>query len=305
MMRVAAHAHGDELDERRTVTIARALDGPVEGRRNRVRIGAVDRDARNPVADRLVGKDAHRRLFADRGGQGRLIVLDGKTAGSFRTAQTLMASCHSPSDDPPSPMKHSATRPDCFARERKGEAGNRDRPVPSGATAGRMPYSHIADMQIFAVHRRSGFSHLRRQHPANHLRLGTHGDRDAEIANERCDDIAAPLVPVAVLVTAAETNRRAVDRFLSQRTEPFALEDRLAVADFAVRKQRLQAIVGRPGDIMPRRISRRSSAVSDARIAARRRNPSHARTMSSTACSKRRVADTPGVGSTRSMGARR
>ncbi len=31
-------------------------------------------------------------------------------AGSFPAAQVLMASCHSPSDDPPSPMKDSATR---------------------------------------------------------------------------------------------------------------------------------------------------------------------------------------------------
>ena len=46
---------------------------------------------------------------------------------------------------------------------------------------------------------------------------------------------------------------------------------------------------------MPRRISRRSSLVSDAAIASRRRNPSQASVSSARACSMRLMAEVPGV----------
>ena len=54
---------------------------------------------------------------------------------------------------------------------------------------------------------------------------------------------------------------------------------------------------------MPRRISRRSSAVSDARDRLARRNPSQASTSSARACSSRLIADVPGVVSSMPSGA--
>ena len=50
VMGVAAHPHRDELDERRPSSCASPLHGPRERRRNFIRIGTVDRDARYPVA---------------------------------------------------------------------------------------------------------------------------------------------------------------------------------------------------------------------------------------------------------------
>ena len=91
---------------------ARPLGRPRERRRDRVGIGAVERDARDAVAGRLVGEHAHRRLLGDRRRQRGLVVLTQKIAGSRRAAHRLIASCHSPSDDPPSPMNETATRAD-------------------------------------------------------------------------------------------------------------------------------------------------------------------------------------------------
>ena len=54
---------------------------------------------------------------------------------------------------------------------------------------------------------------------------------------------------------------------------------------------------------MPFRISRRSALVSDASMAARRRNPSHASTSSARACSSRLTAEVPGVVSAMPSGA--
>jgi len=58
-MRMPAHPHGHQLDERRPGAFAGTIGGPRECRRDRVRIGAIDRDAGDAVPDRLVGKHAH------------------------------------------------------------------------------------------------------------------------------------------------------------------------------------------------------------------------------------------------------
>ncbi len=64
-----------------------------------------------------------------------------KMTGSLRAAQRLIASCHSPSDDPPSPMNESATRAcPCRANARPMPATVRLL-TDSGAEAGRMPQS--------------------------------------------------------------------------------------------------------------------------------------------------------------------
>ena len=77
-MRVAAHPHRHQLDEGRTLSGPRPLGGPRKRGRNDVGIGAVDRDARNAVADGLVGKHAGSRLLGHRRRQRGLIVLDAE-----------------------------------------------------------------------------------------------------------------------------------------------------------------------------------------------------------------------------------
>jgi hypothetical protein len=47
-MRVAAHAHRDELDQRRAVAGPRALGRPRERGGDRIGVGAVERDAGMP-----------------------------------------------------------------------------------------------------------------------------------------------------------------------------------------------------------------------------------------------------------------
>ena len=68
VMRVPAHPHRHDLDQGGSQPAARAFRGPRERRRDRIGIGAVDRDAWDAVADRFVGKHAHRRLLRYRRG---------------------------------------------------------------------------------------------------------------------------------------------------------------------------------------------------------------------------------------------
>src|SRR6267378_435484 len=60
---VPNHTKRHKIDYSRPIAGSRALGGPCEVRRDRVRIGTVDRDARDAVADRLVGEDANGRLL--------------------------------------------------------------------------------------------------------------------------------------------------------------------------------------------------------------------------------------------------
>ena len=103
-------------------------------------------------------------------------------------------------------------------------------------------------MQIFPVHRWAGLPPLRREDATDPFRVLTHRDRHAEIADEGRDDVASPLVAVEITVAAAEADGRTVNRLLTERTEPFALEHRFAVSHLAVGEERLQPIVGGPGD---------------------------------------------------------
>src|SRR5438128_3748933 len=56
VVRMPTHAQALELDERGAIAGAGATGGPRERRRNRVRVGAVDRDSRDAISGGLVGK---------------------------------------------------------------------------------------------------------------------------------------------------------------------------------------------------------------------------------------------------------
>ena len=59
MMRVTAHPHADELDQRRTMPFPGAVGCPRERRGDGVGIGAVHGDAADSVADGLVRERAN------------------------------------------------------------------------------------------------------------------------------------------------------------------------------------------------------------------------------------------------------
>ena len=59
VMGMTAHAHGYELDQRGSQSATCALGGPGERRGDGIRIGAVDGDGRNAVAEGFVGEHAN------------------------------------------------------------------------------------------------------------------------------------------------------------------------------------------------------------------------------------------------------
>jgi hypothetical protein len=83
VVRVAAHAHRHELDERRPQPVAGTIARPRERRGNRFRIGAVDRDAGHSVTGGLVGEHAHGGLLVHRCRERGLIVLDAEDRGEL------------------------------------------------------------------------------------------------------------------------------------------------------------------------------------------------------------------------------
>ncbi len=62
-----------------------------------------------------------------------------KTAGSFLTPHALIASCHSPSEEPPSPISEIATRSDPSRANAMATPAMFTALTPSGAVGGRMP----------------------------------------------------------------------------------------------------------------------------------------------------------------------
>ena len=131
-----------------------------------------------------------------------------------------------------------------FTAKCERETGNRDRPRSERSNRRPDAVLHVADVQVLSVHRRTGLSHLRRQHATNRLRLRTHGDGYAKISNQRRDDITSPLVSLAIIIAAAQTDRGGVNRLLAKRAKTLALKHRVAVSHFTVREKCLQAIVG-------------------------------------------------------------
>ena len=251
MVRVAAHSHGDELDECGPTSIARAFDRPIEGSRNRVRIGSVDRDPGDSIADRLVREDADCGLITHGGGQRGLVILERKHGGQFPDgAQVDRFVPLAKRGSAFANKRHGyPTRP--LACERERETRNGDRPGAERSDCRPDPVLHVADVQILSVHRRAGLPHLCGQNATNHLGLWTHRDGHGEIADERRNDIPSPLVAVAILVSPAEADGSPVDRLLPQRTKSLTLENRVTVSHFAVGEECLQPIVGGPGDQHP------------------------------------------------------
>ncbi len=192
VVRVAAQAHRDRLDQRRAEAGARALGRPPEGAGNRLGIGAVDRDPRHAVARGLVRERPHRRLIRHRRRQRGLVVLDAEdrrqpARGAQVDRLVPLAERRSAFADE---RDGDALR--AFARERHRHAGQRQRGDRQRRRGQQDAPVEIAVAEVLAVGRRPGLPHLRVQHHAHGRRLGTHRQRGAEVANHRADDVAGP-----------------------------------------------------------------------------------------------------------------
>ena len=167
-------------------------------------------------------------------------------------------------------------------RERRGR--RKDAPLP------------VADVQVTTVHRRAGLGHLSVEDHSYRLRPWAHCERHAEIADERAHDVALPsAVGIAPVWAALQPNRSRVDRLLAERSEALSLEGIPLYAISPLAKNCFSRRSTARVRIIPRRISRRSSSLSEAAIASRIRKPSHAPTSSSRAACRRSAALTPGV----------
>ena len=101
-------------------------------------------------------------------------------------------------------------------------------------------------MQVLAVHGRTLLAHLRVQDHAHGCRVGTHRERDADVADDRADDVTLPApLGVAVARAAPQADAGGINGFLSQRTKSFSLKRQVAVAHLAAREKLLQPVVNR------------------------------------------------------------
>ena len=246
VMRVAADAHADELDQRRSLPGAGPLGGPRERRRDPVRVGAVERDPGNSVSRGLLGEDAHRGLFRDRSRERGLVVLDAEDRReSSRRAEVNrlvpFAERRAPFSD-----VGDADATGAVAGERHRHARDRQRRDRQRRGGRQIAPAEVSDVEVLAFHRRPRLSHLRGKRESNGLGMRPHRQRGAEVADERRDDVALPRsVRSAVLLAATQANCRRVDRLLTQRPEALPLERGVSVPDFAAREESLQAVVGR------------------------------------------------------------
>ena len=209
----------DELDQRRPLAGARALGGPGERRGDRLGIGAVDRDAGDAVAGRLVREHAHRRLLGDRRRERRLVVLRRRRSpAAGARAQRLIASCHSPSDEPPSPMNETATRPVPSRQNAMRHAGDGrairstaapaagSTPQPKSPTCRSLPSIGGPALPICALSTM----------PTTRLVVaGRIASATPEVADHRRDDVAVPRA-----VGAAKRRRRGAGGSRRRRSLP-------------------------------------------------------------------------------------
>ncbi len=241
---MSRHSHGHELDERGSGAGARAIGRPCERRGHLVRVGPVDRDSGDAVASGLVGEHAGRRLLRNGCRERRLIVLDAEHRGQLpRGAQVDRLV---PLAERRTALANERERDArvAFARERHRDAGNgqrADRQRRRGRQDSPFP---VADVQIAAVHRRTGLGHLRVEDHSDRGRLGPHRKCDAKIADDGADDVALPAaVGVTPLCAALQPDAGSVDGLLSERPEPFSLKRNVAEFDLAAEKELLETIV--------------------------------------------------------------
>ena len=155
-------------------------------------------------------------------------------------------------------------------------AGNRQRRYGEEARRrGNAPPAEIADVEVFAVERVPAFPIWAPSTIRTVSGPAPHGQRRAQVSDDRPDDIAGPLaLAAAVRRPAPQPYSRRVDGFLSERSKSFALKRRLTVSHLAIREERLRRVVGRPGQQHAAEHLDPFVARQRRLMAARRKNPS-------------------------------
>ena len=114
--RVRRRAVGHRLENVAPSPARRARRRRASPRRRRD-VTSVDADARNPVADRLVGERRRGRLRGERRRDRPLVVVAERITGAFITPANVAPSWNAPSEVAPSPKSVSATRSSPFSRD--------------------------------------------------------------------------------------------------------------------------------------------------------------------------------------------
>ena len=227
------------------------------------------------------------------------------TAGSLRAAHRLIASCHSPSELPPSPMNEKATRP-AFSRQNAIAMPAIDSdPTDSGAAAGSTPHSKspvwrslpriggpalpICARRIIAT--ASASLRIARVTPRSRITGATTSPVQVPSAPRKRSPRFSRMPAAKIASCPSERKPLPWNAFSPQRTSPPAKSCFSRLSTARVRH-------------MPRRMSLRSSPVSEAAIASRCSQPSQASSICARACSRRRIAERPGRRLVEALGAR-
>ena len=212
------------------------------------RIGAIDGDARDAVAGRLVREHAHGRLVAYGRRQCRLVVLDAedrRQATGSAQVDRLVPLAERRSAFADERQRNSSA---LLAREGQGHPSYVQRSDCQRSRSRQHAIVEIAGVQVLSIHRRAHLGHLRRQHHANGRRIRSHGERYTEVANHRRDDIANPPAVSAERNAAPQTNPGGVDRFLPERAKALPLKCGVTVSHLAAGEESLEPVVGRAGE---------------------------------------------------------
>ena len=222
--------------------------GPGEGCRDLVRIGAVDGDAGDAVADRLVCEHADGRLVAHGRRQRRLVVLDAEdrrqaTGGAQVDRLVPLAERRSTFAD--ERQRNSSA---LLAREGHGHPGYVQRSDCQRSRSRQHAIVEIADVQVLSVHRRASScpsAPTAPCEPSPHpvawraLRRG----RESSARRHR-----PPPAVSAERIAAPQADPGGVDRFLPERAKALPLKCGVTVSHLAAGEECLEPVVGRAGE---------------------------------------------------------
>jgi hypothetical protein len=90
---------------------------------------------------------------------------------------------------------------------------------------------------------------VRGQCQPHRVGLRSHRQHDAEITNQRSNDVTAPTLRIALIGSStAQAQGRCVNGFLAQRAKTFTLKRRVAVSHLGAGEEQLEPVVGGAGE---------------------------------------------------------
>ena len=147
--------------------------------------------------------------------------------------------------------------------------------IDSGAVAGRMPHSQSPMCRSFPFIGGPCLAIWALSTMRIGAGLRTHRERDAQVADDRTDDVAAPAaLSIPPRLAAPQPDRGGVDRFLSERAESLALKRHALELHVAAGEELLEPIVHGTRQHHAAQDLAPFFGVSDAAMAARAKKPS-------------------------------